>query len=162
MFILATKDQSLLPRIDQARVMKNGTGPRCGIFTQYEETIEHLISGYPTLAPNEQLNRHNSVAQYLHWKICKFYEAQHLENWDEHQPEVITETDNVRILWDYIIQTDRKIKARKPDITVKVKRKKTCKLIDVKVPADKHVSVAEFENMSKYKYLKIKVKSCGI
>ena len=28
----------------------------------------------------------------------------------------------------------------------------------MKVPADKHVSVAEFENMSKYKYLKIKVK----
>ena len=28
----------------------------------------------------------------------------------------------------------------------------------MKVPADKHVSVAEFENMSQYKYLEIKVK----
>ena len=47
--------------------------------------------------------------------------ALHAENWYE-QPEAVTETDNVTILWDYSIETDRKIKANKPDITVKDKR----------------------------------------
>ena len=111
--------------------MKNGADPRCRICTQYEETIVHLISGCPTLAPNEYLYRHNRVAQYLHWKICKLYGAQHTKNWDEHQPEVVTETDIVTIFWDYSIETDRKIKGNKPDITVKDKREKSCKLIDV-------------------------------
>ena len=42
-FILAAKDQSLLTRNHQAKVMKHGENPRCGKCTQYEETIDHLI-----------------------------------------------------------------------------------------------------------------------
>ena len=49
-FILTAQDQGLLTRNYQAKVMKNGD-PRCRICTQYEETIDHLISGCPTLAP---------------------------------------------------------------------------------------------------------------
>ena len=94
---------------------------------------------YPTLALDQYPNRHNRVVLYLHWKICKHCGAQNAENY-EHQPEAVTETDNVTILWDYIIQADRKIKANKPDITVKEKREKTCKLIDLKIPAKKIVS----------------------
>ena len=137
--------------------MKNRADPRCRICTQYEETIDHLISGCPTLTPNEYLNRQNRVASYFHWKICKHCGAQHSGNWYEHQPEAITETDNVTILCDYSIQTDRKIKANKPDITVKDKREKTCKLIDEKIHGGKNVSVAEFEKLSKYKALEIEV-----
>ena len=107
--------------------MKNGADPRCRICIQYEETIDHLISGCPTLAPNEYLNRHNRVAQYLHWNICKHYGAQHAGNWYEHQSETATETGNVTILWQCNIQTDRKIKANKPDKTVKDKRGKPVK-----------------------------------
>ena len=156
-FILTAQDQCLLTRNYQAKVIKSGADSRCRICTQYDETIDHLILGCPTLAPNEYLNRHNRVAQYLHWKICRHYGAQHAENWYEHQPEAVTETDNVTILWDYSMQTDRNIKAHKPDITVKDKREKTCKLINVKIPADKNVSVAEFEKLSKYKDLEIEV-----
>ena len=139
-FILAAQDQCLLTRNYQGKVRKNGADPRCRICTQNYETIDHIISGCPTVVPNEYLNRHNRVAQYLHWKICKHYGVQHAKNWYEHQPEAVTETDNVTILWDYSIQTDKKIKAKKPDITVKGKREKTCNLIDVKIPADKNVS----------------------
>ena len=91
--------------------MKNGADPRCFICTEYQETIDYLISRFTTLAPNKYLNRHNRVVQYFHWKICKHYEAQHAENWYENKPEAITETDNVTVLWDYSIQTDRKINA---------------------------------------------------
>ena len=37
--------------------MKNGADPRCRICTEYEKTIDHLISGCPTLDQNEYLNR---------------------------------------------------------------------------------------------------------
>ena len=102
---------------------------------------------------SEQTHR---VFQYLQWKICKHYGAHHAENWYEHQPEASTETD-VTILWDYNIQTDRKIKSNKPYIAVKDKREKTCKLIDVKISANKNLTIAEFEKLSIYKDLKIEV-----
>ena len=47
------------------------------------------------------------------------------------------------------MQTNRKIKSNKPDVTVKDKREKTCKLFDLKIPTDKNVSVAKFEKLSK-------------
>ena len=96
-FIVAAQDQCLLTRNYQAKVIKNGADPRCRICTQYDENIDDLISGCPTLAPNEYLNRYNRVFKYLHWKICKHYGAQNAENWYEHQPEAVTETDNVTI-----------------------------------------------------------------
>ena len=40
------------------------------------------------------------------------------------QEQLLAEANNVTILWDYSTQTDRKIKANKPDITVKDKREK--------------------------------------
>ena len=135
-FILAAKDQCLLTRNYQAKVIMNRADPRCRISTQYDETSDHLISGCATLARNKYLNRHNRVPQYLHWKICKHYGTQHTENWYENQPEAVTETDTVATLWDYSIQTERKIKASKPGI---------------------NVSVAEFEKLSKYKDPEIEV-----
>ena len=67
--------------------MKNRADPRCRICTEYEETIDHLITERPKLAPNKYLCRHNRAAQYFHLKICKHYGAQHTEKWYEHQPE---------------------------------------------------------------------------
>ena len=81
--------------------MKNGEDPRFHICTQYEETIGHLISRCPTLVLNEYLNRHNIVAENIHWKICKHYGAKYAENWYQHQPEAVTKTHNVTILWNY-------------------------------------------------------------
>ena len=57
------------------------------------------------------------------------------------------------MLWDYSIQTDKKIRSNNSDITIKDNREKNCKLIDLKISAAKKVSVAEFGNLSKYKSL---------
>ena len=61
------------------------------------------------------------------------------------------------VLWDFGIHTDRKIEANRPDIIIKDKEKNECVLIDVAVPADKNVSIKEFEKKSKYKDLEIEV-----
>lgn len=91
-------------------------------------------------APNEYLNRHNGVAQqYFHWKICQGHGAPHAENWYKHHPEAVTKTENVTTLWDYSIQKGKRIKANKPDMVIKDKKEKTCRLIDAKVPAGKNV-----------------------
>ena len=48
-FILAARDQSLTTRLYQAKILKNGADPRCRLCTHSEGTIDHMISGCPTI-----------------------------------------------------------------------------------------------------------------
>jgi Uma2 family endonuclease len=51
----------------------------------------------------------------------------------------VTENDKVKLLWDFDIQTDRVIQARRPDIVVVEKENKKTWIIDVAVPADRRI-----------------------
>ena len=53
----------------------------------------------------------------------------------------VTENEDVTILWDMPIHTDRKITANRPDIVIKDHKTKTCKFIDMAVPSDRNTSV---------------------
>ena len=97
------------------------------------------------------------MGQYLHWRICQHYNAQHAENWHEHHPEPVTEGNDATILWDFTIHTDRSVKANRPDITVKDHEERTCLSIDMTVPSDRNVSLKEYEKVSKYKDLEIEI-----
>ena len=44
--------------------------------------------------------------------------------WYEHELESVTENENFKILWDFTIQCDDMVKARRPDIVVVDKVKK--------------------------------------
>ena len=47
------------------------------------------------------------------------------------------------------IQTDREIKANRPDIVIKKKQEKSCLLIDMSIPTEKNTSVKVTEKLSK-------------
>ena len=55
------------------------------------------------------------------------------QKWCEHEPQIVTEKDNITILWDMPVQTYREIKANRPDIVMKNKQEKNCLLIDVSI-----------------------------
>ena len=46
-------------------------------------------------------------------------------------------TNKVTILWDMRVQTNKEIKANRPDKVVKDKEKRTCLLIDMSIPNEK-------------------------
>ena len=50
------------------------------------------------------------------------------------------ENDDVKILWDFNIQTDHLIVHRRPDIVVVNKKDSTRNTIDIAVPGDKQVN----------------------
>ena len=132
--------------------------PLCRFCRKYVETVDHLVSGCPVLTPNEYVKRHDRVGQYLHWCICKHYGVKiEADYWYEHHPPAVVEKDHVTILWDFPINTDRTIKANRPDIVVKDRQKRTCLLIDMSVPSDKNIAVKEFDKLSKYKDLEIEI-----
>ena len=95
----------------------------------------------------------NKVAQALHWELCRKNDLQHEKNWYEHNPQSVLENDKCKILWDFTIQTDHYITARRPDIVVVNKNDKTCLLIDVACPGDERVKEKEDEKIAKYQDL---------
>jgi hypothetical protein len=111
---------------------------------EYEETIVHLISGCPTLAKNEYILRHDKVCTHLHYSICKKLGIETAENWYSHIPKLVTEHEDITVLWNQGIQTDREVLANRPDIIIKNKEK-TCLLIDVAIPSDRNVIQKEAE-----------------
>ena len=72
--------------------------------------------------------------------MCDKYNLKRSEKWHEHDPECVVENEEVNILWDVMIQCDREIKARKPDIVVVNKNKRSCAMFDIAIPGDIRVS----------------------
>ena len=52
--------------------------------------------------------RHDVIAKVIHWKLCKINDLPHAEKWYEHKPESVAESDQVKILRDFKIQTDNR------------------------------------------------------
>ena len=156
-FIIAAQDQSLATRSYHASIIKDGTSPLCRMCNKYDETIDHIVSGCPELAKTEYIHRHDKAATYIHWKVCHNYRynIKTSEKWYDHEPETVTENEDVTILWDMPIHTDRKITANRPDIVIQDHKTKTCKFIDKAVPSDRNTSMKVTEKLSKYKDLEI-------
>ena len=123
-FIMAAQDQSLYTRNYQAIIMTDGTGSRYRICEDKLEATDHLVAGYPILAPKEYKERHDKMGQYLHWRTCQHYNAPYAEHWYEHHPAPVTEGNGVTILWDFTMHTDRSVEANWSDIIVKDYKKR--------------------------------------
>ena len=79
------------------------------------------------------------------------------KKWYELAPEPVAEDKNVTILWDFIVQTDRKIDANRLDIKIRNHEERTCIMMDVVVPSDQNISLKEFQKLSEYKDREIEV-----
>ena len=124
---------------------------------QYDEIVDHLVSGCLVIRHTEYKNRRDGVGEYIHWKICQHYKVQYHKNWYEHKPELVVETESVTIPWNFAIHTDRKIDANKPDITIRDHKINSCLLVELMFPKDKNLSSGEFEKISKCKDLEIEI-----
>jgi hypothetical protein len=65
--------------------------------------------------------------------------------------------EDVTVLWNHAVHTDREVTANRPDIIIKNKKEKTCTLIDMAIPADRNVVQKEAEKKLKCKSLGIEV-----
>ena len=60
------------------------------------------------------------------------------------------ESEDHKILWDFSIQNDYVIEARRPDLVVTEKKRRTCKIIEFAVPGDSRIEEKEKEKIEKY------------
>ena len=75
----------------------------------------------------------------------------------ETKPDPVIENENVKVLWDFDIQTDKPIAARRPDIVVHNKQSGETHLIDIAVPGDHNVKDKEVEKIQKYEDLRLEI-----
>ena len=155
--IMAAQDQSLFTRNYPSKIVKNGTDLKNHFCDQYDEAVDHLVSGCSILTPIEYKNRHDRVGQYFQWKICTYYTTPHAEKWYEHRTTPVVEGENTTILSDFPINTDRTTQANRPDIVIKDYKSRTCLLIDTTIATDRNISIREFDTLSKYEDLQIEI-----
>ena len=61
----------------------------------------------------------------------------------------VYEQEEVTVLWNQAVHTDREVTANRPDIIIKNKKQKTCILIDVAIPVNRNVMQKEEETKIK-------------
>ena len=67
-----------------------------------------------------------------------------------HNPAAVLENDIHEFLWDFDIQTNHLISARRPDFIIIKKKKRTCNIVNFAVPADHRIKLKESEKKDKY------------
>ena len=82
-------------------------------------------------------------------------------SWYEQKPKGVVESENSKILWDFTVQCDRKIEARRPDIVFIDKKEKEVVIIEVTIPGDDRVKDKELEKLEKYQLMKMKLQKSG-
>ena len=112
----------------------------------------------PKLAQTEYKKKHDVVGRVIHWELCKEYGVECSDKWHEHSPKSIEENEEVKLLWDFTIQTDGEIHHRRPDIVIQKKKAKETIIVDIAVPGDSNVQQKETEKYEKYQDLAREIK----
>ena len=155
--LMAAQDQALATRNYKVNILKERGTKMCRMCDERDETVMHILSECSKLAQTEYKKRHDKVATMVHWELCKQYDLPHSQNWYEHRAEAVMENDDVKLLWDFNIRTDRVIEARRPDIVLIDKKNKETMIIDVAVPGDFRVKEKEIEKITKYQDLVVEI-----
>ena len=152
--IVAVQDlRTLSTRHHQRKILKKQIDGNCKVCDKAQETKSHLAAGCPMLASIEYLHRHNRVASYVHWVVCRELGCEVPNKWYGHTPRIVVNIDENTILWDYSIISDRKILANSPDVVIHDRKSKTCLLIDVSVPDNKNITLKEAEKVTMYLFI---------
>ena len=114
-----------------------------------------MVSECGKLAQTEYKGRHDHVAGYIHWQLCVKCGLERANSWYGQKLEGVVESENFKILWNFTVQCDRKIEARRQDIVfIDKKEREIVIIIDVAIPGDDRVKDKELEKLEKYQLLK--------
>ena len=99
---------------------KTQQNSKCRLCGDRDETINHIISECSKLAQKEYKARHDWVGKDMSQK----FKFDHANKWYMHNLASVQENDTHKFLWDFDIQTDHLISARRPDLIIINKKKK--------------------------------------
>ena len=162
--ILAAQEQAIRTNVIKAKIDNTQEQSKCRMCGEKDETVNHLISvsECSKMAQREYKRRHDWVGRRVHWDVCKKYGIVVNDKWYKHEPGPVIENDKCKILWDFTVQTDHIIQARRPDMIVIDKETNKAQVFDKEtnkarpdfaIPYDSRVDSKEMEKIEKYQDL---------
>ena len=151
---MAAQNSSLRTNHIKVRIDKMQQNSKCRLCSNWDETINHIISECSKLAKKEYKARHDWVGKVIHWEMYKKFKFDHANKGYMYKLAPVLENDTRKLPWEFDIQTDHLISARRPDVKIvkkNQKKQKICKSFDFAVPADHRIELKWCER--RYKYL---------
>ena len=147
--IVTAQNQSSRTNLVKAKIDKSQGDSLCRVFRKVDESIDHIVSGCGKLAQKEYKRRHDNLGKIVYWMLARKCNFEADLRRYEHEPESVLENENYKILWDFSIQTDHAIEARRPDLVVVDKKERICKTIDFAIPGDSGIQEKEKDKIEK-------------
>ena len=107
-------------KAEMDKIPLNGKSRLCG---DRDESINH-ISECNKSVQKEIETKHVWVWKMINWELCKELKFDHTTKWYMQKPESVLKNQTHQIPWDFGIQTDYLIPARRPDIAIVNKKRK--------------------------------------
>ena len=120
--LMAAQNSAIRNNRIKARIDKTQQNSKCKLCGDRDGTINHIISECSRLAQKEYKARHDWVGKVIHWEMCKKIKSVHANKWYMHNPAPVLENATYKLLWDFDIQMDHLISARRPDLIIINKR----------------------------------------
>ena len=83
-----------------------------------DQTLNYRISEYSKWAQKMYKTRHDWAGMVIDREMCKKFKFYHSNKWYLHNPASFLKDDTHKLLWDFDIQTDHLISARRPDLII--------------------------------------------
>ena len=92
------------------------------------------------LEQEDYKSRHDWVGKVINWEVCKRLKFDHTAKWYMPKSVSLSENETHRNIWDFEIQSDYLIPARRPDLVII--NDYHCR-VDFAVPVDHKVKIKE-------------------
>ena len=116
--LIAAQNNAMRTNHIKARIDKTQQNCRYRLCGDRDETINHIISECSKLAQKEYKTRHDWVGKVIHRELCQKLKFDNTNQWYMPNPTFILENETRKLLWDFDIQTDPLISARRPDLII--------------------------------------------
>ena len=70
------------------------------------------------LAQKEYKTRHDWVGKVIYWELCKKLKFDPMNKWCMHTTAAVLESETHKLQYNFNIQTDHPISARRPDLII--------------------------------------------
>ena len=126
--LMAAQNRAIRINHIKASIDKTQENSKFRLCSDRDETINHIISECSKLAQKEYKARYDWVGNVIPCEMCKKFKFDYANKWYMHNPAPVLENDTQRLLWDFDIQMDHLISARRPDVIIINKERKSAKL----------------------------------
>ena len=114
-------------------------------LTYYDSAVNRFKAREEYKASN------NWVDKEIHWELCKKFKFDHTNKWYMYNPESVQENETHKLLWDFEIEIDHLMSARRLDLIIINKEREF-------VPGDHREQLKESEMKDKYQKLTCELK----